>query len=122
MMIGTDAVEVQIKHRLTQNAPHNDLFIELDDLQGNPVAAFNSPKQAAAWLKANSFQYVEGSSGVWTRKKVSLINLDFLDGRAITNRQLYKRQSWFSVSNFMFYLSNVVLAFALCTFVYTFFG
>ena len=112
MMIGTDAVEVQIKHRLTQNAPHNDLFIELDDLQGNPVAAFNSPKQAAAWLKANDFQYVEGSSGVWTRKKVSLINLDFLDGKAISNRQLYRSASN-SVGSFITKLCLYALGFML---------
>ena len=122
MMIGTDAVEVQIRHRMITNAPHNDLFIEVDDLQGNPVAAFNSPRQAAVWLHENNFQYVEGSSGIWTRKKDRLISLDFLDGKAITSRQLYERRSRFSVSNFMFYLSNVVLALALCALVYTLFG
>jgi len=116
MMIGTDAVEVQIKHRLTQNAPHNDLFIELDDLQGNPVAAFNSPKQAAAWLKANDFQYVEGSSGVWTRKKVSLISLDFLDGRAITSRQIYERRSIFTVDKITLALTVTLCAAVLALF------
>jgi hypothetical protein len=99
MMIGTDAVEVQIRHRLTQNVPHNDLFIEVDDLQGNPVAAFNTPRQAAVWLAENNFQYVEGSSGVWTRKKDKLINLSFLDGKAITSRQLYERRSIFTVDH-----------------------
>jgi hypothetical protein len=99
MMIGADAVEVQVRHRLTQNAPHNDLFVEIDDLQGNPVAAFTSPKQAAVWLAENNFQYVGCSSGIWTRKKDGLVSFDFLDGRAATNRQLYKRRSIFTVDH-----------------------
>jgi hypothetical protein len=116
MMIGTDAVEVQIKHRLTQNAPHNDLFIELDDLQGNPVAAFTSPRQAAVWLAENNFQYVEGSSGVWTRKKDRLISLDFLDGRAITNRKLYELRSIFTVDKITLALTVTLCAAMLALF------
>jgi len=116
MMIGTDAVEVQIKHRLTQNAPHNDLFIELDDLQGNPVAAFTSPRQAAVWLAENNFQYVEGSSGVWTRKKDKLINLSFLDGKAITSRQLYERRSTFTVDKITLALTVTLCAAVLALF------
>lgn len=117
MMIGTDAVDVQIRHKLTQNAPHNDLFIEVDDLQGNPVAAFNTPRQAAVWLYENNFHYVEGSSGVWTRKKDRLINLDFLDGRAITNRAIYRRRSIFTLDSI-----TLALTVALCALAYAVLG
>jgi hypothetical protein len=116
MMIGTDAVEVQIRHRMITNAPHNDLFIEVDDLQGNPVAAFNSPRQAAVWLHENNFQYIEGSSGIWTRKKDRLINLDFLDGRAITNRKLYERRSIFTVDKITLALTVTLCAAVLALF------
>jgi hypothetical protein len=114
-MMETTAVEVKVRHKLTQNAPHNDLFIEVDDLHGNPVAAFTSPRQASVWLAENNFRYVGGTSGIWTRKKDSLISLDFLDGRAMTNRQLYKRPSLFSVG-------NIMLTLALCAFVYVLLG
>ena len=69
MMMTTDAVDVQVRHKLTQNFPKNDLFIEIDDLQGNPVSAFSDSRQASRWLESNGFRYVEGSSGVWTRKR-----------------------------------------------------
>lgn len=69
MMMTTDAVDVVVHHKLTQNFPKNDLFIEIDDLQGNPVSAFSDSRQASRWLESNGFRYVEGSSGVWTRKR-----------------------------------------------------
>ena len=116
MMIGTDAIDVQIRHRMITSAPHNELFIEVDDLRGNPVAAFNTPRQAAVWLAENNFQYVEGSSGVWTRKKDRLISLDFLDGKAITNRQLYKRRSIFTVDKITLALTVALCAAALALF------
>lgn len=117
MMIGTDAVDVQIRHKLTQNAPHNDLFIEVDDLQGNPVAAFNTPRQAAVWLYENNFHYVEGSSGVWTRKKDRLISLDFLDGRTIRSRSLYGKRSVFTLDTI-----TLALTVALCAAAYLVLG
>ncbi len=116
MMVGTDAIEVQVRHRLTQNAPHNDLFVEIDDLQGNPVAAFTSPKQAAVWLAENNFQYVGCSSGIWTRKKDRLISLDFLDGKAITNRKLYERRSIFTVDKITLALTVTLCAAVLALF------
>ena len=69
MMMTTDAVDVVVHHKLTQNFPKNDLFIEIDDLQGNPVSAFSDSRSASKWLEANGFRYVEGTSGVWTRKR-----------------------------------------------------
>jgi phosphoserine aminotransferase len=117
MMIGTDAVDVQIRHKLTQNVPHNDLFIEVNDLQGNLVAAFNTPSHAAVWLYENNFQYVEGSSGVWTRKKDSFINISFLDGRTIASRQLYRRRSIFTLDTI-----TLALTVALCAAVYVVLG
>lgn len=69
MMMTTDAVDVVVHHKVTQNFPKNDLFIEIDDLQGNPVSAFSDSRSASKWLEANGFRYVEGTSGVWTRKR-----------------------------------------------------
>lgn len=69
MIATTDAQTVVIRHRLTKNLPHNDLFIEVDDLERNPVAAFSSASSAAAWLATNGFEYVEGSPGVWSKSK-----------------------------------------------------
>ena len=69
MMMTTDAVDVVVHHKLTQNFPKNDLFIEIDDLQGNPVSAFSDSRAASRWLESNGFRYVEGTSGVWTRKR-----------------------------------------------------
>lgn len=69
MLMQTDAEAVRIRHRLTHNLPTNDLFVEVDDLKGNPVAAFSSPSGAAEWLTRSGFHYVEGSSGVWSRSK-----------------------------------------------------
>ena len=69
MMTTTDAQTVVIRHRLTKNLPHNDLFIEVDDLERNPVAAFSSAASAAAWLVNNGFEYVEGSQGIWSKSK-----------------------------------------------------
>ena len=69
MMMTTDAVDVVVHHKLTQNFPKNDLFIEIDDLQGNPVSAFSDSRAASRWLEANGFRYVDGTSGIWTRKR-----------------------------------------------------
>ena len=69
MMTTTDAQTVVVRHRLTKNLPHNDLFIEVDDLERNPVAAFSSAASAAAWLVNNGFEYVEGSQGIWSKSK-----------------------------------------------------
>jgi hypothetical protein len=41
--------------------------MEIDDLKGNPVAAFASIKQAAQWLKDEGFAYVLGTNGIWSR-------------------------------------------------------
>ena len=63
-MIQTDAQQVRVKHKLTKNLPNkSDLFIEVDDLTGNPVAAFASPSQAGLWLYHQGYEYVAGSNG-----------------------------------------------------------
>lgn len=82
MMMTTDAVDVRVTHKLTQNFPKNDLFIEIDDLQGNPVSAFSDTRQASRWLESNGFRYVEGTGGIWTRKrKGGLIVLPRFDSK-----------------------------------------
>ena len=82
MMMTTDAVDVRVRHKLTQNFPKNDLFIEIDDLQGNPVSAFSDTRQASRWLESNGFRYVEGTGGIWTRKrKGGLIVLPRFDSK-----------------------------------------
>jgi hypothetical protein len=59
---------VKVTHRLTNNhAVLSDVFMEIDDLKGNPVAAFASIKQAAQWLQDEGFAYVLGTNGVWSR-------------------------------------------------------
>jgi hypothetical protein len=73
-MIQTEAEQVRVKHKLTKNQPvQSDLFIEVDDLKGNPVAAFSSPSQAGAWLYHQGYEYVAGSNGVWARSKKSTV-------------------------------------------------
>lgn len=70
MHIQTTADSVRITHRMTGNVPkQTDLFIEVDDLKGMPVAAFSSGMKAAAWLRDNGFSYVPGSQGIWSRRK-----------------------------------------------------
>ena len=82
MMMTTDAVDVRVTHKLTQNFPKNDLFIEIDDLQGNPVSAFSDTRQASRWLESNGFRYVEGTGGIWTRKRTGgLIVLPRFDSK-----------------------------------------
>jgi len=70
MHIQTTATDVRVTHRMTGNIPkHTDLFIEVDDLKGAPVAAFSSGFKAAAWLRDNGFTYVPGSQGLWSKRK-----------------------------------------------------
>ena len=83
MLMQTDAEAVRIRHRLTHNLPTNDLFIEVDDLTGNPVAAFSTASSAAEWLTRSGFNYVEGSSGIWSRSKKAKATSTLL-GRAIS--------------------------------------
>lgn len=78
-MIQTKVLDIQIRHKLTKNFPHNDLFIEIDDLEGSPVAAFASSREAARWLEANKFRYILGSSGIWTRRKRNEVRLSWID-------------------------------------------
>jgi hypothetical protein len=110
MMMQTEAKEVQLRYHFTRNFPRNDLFIEVDDLKGNPVAVFNGTDEAAKWLAANNFHYVQGSSGVWSRDKEGFIPGIFSngllggrammwDGQALTNRAIYKRRSTFAVDH-----------------------
>ncbi len=80
MMLQTKALDIQIRYKLTKNFPSNDLFIEIDDLQGNPVCAFTNSRQAARWLHANGFYYIAGSSGIWTRRKPYDVRLGWIDG------------------------------------------
>jgi hypothetical protein len=61
-------VSVRVTHRLTNNhAVLSDVFMEIDDMDGSPVAAFASIKQAAQWLKDEGFTYVLGTNGIWSR-------------------------------------------------------
>lgn len=70
MHIQTTATDVRVTHRMTGNIPkQTDLFIEVDDLRGTPVAAFSSGFKAATWLRDNGFTYVPGSQGVWSKRK-----------------------------------------------------
>lgn len=70
MHIQTTATDVRVTHRMTGNIPkQTDLFIEVDDLKGAPVAAFSSGFKAAAWLRDNGFTYVPGSQGLWSKRK-----------------------------------------------------
>lgn len=59
---------VKVTHRLTNNhAALSDVFMEIDDMEGSPVAAFASIKQAAQWLQDEGFTYVLGTNGIWSR-------------------------------------------------------
>ena len=70
MHIQTTATDVRVTHRMTGNIPkQTDLFIEVDDLKGTPVAAFSSGFKAATWLRDNGFTYVPGSQGLWSKRK-----------------------------------------------------
>lgn len=70
MHIQTTATDVRVTHRMTGNIPkQTDLFVEVDDLKGTPVAAFSSGFKAAAWLRDNGFTYVPGSQGLWSKRK-----------------------------------------------------
>ena len=70
MHIQTTATDVRVTHRMTGNIPkQTDLFVEVDDLKGAPVAAFSSGFKAAAWLRDNGFTYVPGSQGLWSKRK-----------------------------------------------------
>jgi len=70
MHIQTTATDVRVTHRMTGNIPkQTDLFIEVDDLKGAPVAAFTSGFKAATWLRDNGFTYVPGSQGLWSKRK-----------------------------------------------------
>jgi len=70
MHIQTTATDVRVTHRMTGNIPkQTDLFVEVDDLKGTPVAAFTSGFKAATWLRDNGFTYVPGSQGLWSKRK-----------------------------------------------------
>ena len=70
MHIQTTATDVRVTHRMTGNIPkQTDLFVEVDDLKGTPVAAFSSGFKAATWLRDNGFTYVPGSQGLWSKRK-----------------------------------------------------
>jgi hypothetical protein len=70
MHIQTTATDVRVTHRMTGNIPKQaDLFVEVDDLKGTPVAAFTSGFKAATWLRDNGFTYVPGSQGLWSKRK-----------------------------------------------------
>jgi len=70
MNIQTTATDVRVTHRMTGNVPkQTDLFVEVDDLKGAPVAAFTSGFKAATWLRDNGFTYVPGSQGLWSKRK-----------------------------------------------------
>ena len=69
MIITTAAQAVRVRHRLTRNSLKNDLFIEIDDLKGDPVAAFSTIRNAAEWLQESGFDYVQGTSGIWVKSK-----------------------------------------------------
>ena len=70
MHIQTTATDVRVTHRMTGNTPkQTDLFVEVDDLKGTPVAAFTSGFKAATWLRDNGFTYVPGSQGLWSKRK-----------------------------------------------------
>ena len=120
MMMQTEAKEVRIRYHVTKNFPHNDLFIEADDLKGNPVAVFNGTSEAAKWLAENNFQYVQGTSGVWSRDKGSVAPIEFLggvamvwDGKALPNKSIYQRRSIFTLDTI-----TLALTVALCAAVY----
>jgi hypothetical protein len=128
MMMQTDAQEVQIKYKVTRNFPKNDLFIEVDDLKGNPVAVFNGTDEAAKWLAANNFHYIQGTSGVWSRDKEGFIPGIFSngmyggrammwDGKALTNRSIYRRRSVFTLDKI-----TLALTVALCALAYVMLG
>lgn len=68
-MIHSDAEDVRIRHILTRAWPHDDLFIEVDDLKGAPVAAFSSSREAARWLEKQGYSYVPGSAAIWSRRR-----------------------------------------------------
>jgi hypothetical protein len=68
MMKDNKPVSVRVTHRLTNNhAALSDVFMEIDGMDGSPVAAFASIKQAAQWLKDEGFTYVLGTNGIWSR-------------------------------------------------------
>jgi hypothetical protein len=67
-MMNEKIKSVKVTHRLTNNhAALSDVFMEIDDMEGSPVAAFASIKQAAQWLQDEGFTYVLGTNGIWSR-------------------------------------------------------
>jgi hypothetical protein len=62
---------VRVSIRTTTNIPSQmDLFVEVDEISAatpKPVAAFNSLKAAAIWLRDAGFTYVIGTNGVYHR-------------------------------------------------------
>jgi peptidoglycan hydrolase-like protein with peptidoglycan-binding domain len=67
-MMNEKIKSVKVTHRLTNNhAALSDVFMEIDDMEGSPVAAFPSIKQAAQWLQDEGFTYVLGTNGIWSR-------------------------------------------------------
>jgi hypothetical protein len=67
-MMNDKIKSVKVTHRLTNNhAALSDVFMEIDDMEGSPVAAFASIKQAAQWLQDEGFTYVLGTNGIWSR-------------------------------------------------------
>lgn len=111
MLMQTDADEIQIKYRVMKGFRRNEVTVEVNDLTGNPVAVFNGTSDAATWLNENNFTYVQGTSGVWSRKKDSAIQLVFggpmYGGRAmvwdwcpIPTQSIYRRRSIFAVDGF----------------------
>jgi hypothetical protein len=102
VMIQTEVLDIQIQHKLTKNFPRNDLFIEIDDLQGNPVCAFTNSREAARWLQANGFRYIVGSSGIWTRRRPREVRLGWMDGfNAVATAAVIVSMSYFIYATLM---------------------
>jgi hypothetical protein len=79
---------VRVSIRTTSNIPSQmDLFVEVDEISATPkpVAAFNSLKAAAIWLRDAGFTYVIGTNGVYhrdtaTARKNALAEYRHVDG------------------------------------------
>jgi hypothetical protein len=69
MMIETDAKVVRVHVQLTRNyMPRVDMHIHvIDNVTHEAVALFPTLTHCAEWLKANAFNYVTGTNGVWAR-------------------------------------------------------
>jgi hypothetical protein len=69
MMISTDAKIVRVHIELTHNRmPRVDMHIHvINNATHEAVALFPTLTHCAEWLKANAFNYVIGTNGVWAR-------------------------------------------------------